>query len=171
MTWTRSGIWGEHKSSIGIVVSTMGGDDYLRIHYTQTDRDTNEKKNFDYKIPLTTTTCRFGGKRYWFVCPWYKRGVYCGRRVGTLYKDGYYFACRHCYELSYSSRNANRRYKMFPLFSILTLEQQIEELHKQIRRPYYQGKPTRKQRRLEKLYAQTGVNYKQYVSSNPKNRL
>jgi hypothetical protein len=86
MTWTRSGMWGEHKSSVGIEVSTMHDDKYLRIHYTQTDRDTDEKKDFDYKIPLTTTPCRYGGVRYWFTCPWYKNGVYCGRRVSKSTK-------------------------------------------------------------------------------------
>lgn len=51
MTWTRSGWGGEHKSSVGIEVSITDGDGYLRIHYTQTDRDTQEKKDFDYKEP------------------------------------------------------------------------------------------------------------------------
>jgi hypothetical protein len=164
MTWTRKG-WGEeHKSSVGIEVSMLNGngDGHLRIHYTQTDRNTQEKKDFDYKIPLTTTPCRYGGKRYWFVCPWYKNGVYCGKRVGTLYKDGDYFACRHCYDLTYSSRKVNRRYKMFPLFNVLNLEEKIEELHMQIKRPYYRGRPTRKQRQLEKLYGMSNISYRQY---------
>jgi hypothetical protein len=96
ITWTRNGWGGEHKSSVGIEVSTMDGNGYLRIHYTQTDRDTNEKKDFDYKIPLTTTPCRYGGKRYWFICPMSKSGVYCGKRVSTLYKDGDFFCLCLC---------------------------------------------------------------------------
>lgn len=170
ITWTRSGAWGEHKSSVGIEVSTLEGDGYLRIEYTQTEQG-GEKKSFDYKIPLTTTPCPYGGERYWFTCPWYKNGVYCGRRVGTLYKDGDYFACRHCYELTYSSQKVNRRYKMFHLFNVLTLEQKIEELRKQIKRPYYRGKPTRKQRQLDKLYGQAGVNYRQYAYLEGENML
>ena len=82
ITWTYG--WAENKSSVGIEVSTMNDENYLRIHYTQTDRYTEEKKDFDYKIPLTTTHCNYGGNRYWFICPWYKNGVYCGKRVGTL---------------------------------------------------------------------------------------
>lgn len=166
ITWTNG--YSGNKSSVGIEVSTMDKDGYLRIHYTQTDRGTEEKKDFDYKIPLTTTPCRYGGKRYWFVCPWYKRGIYCGKRVGTLYKDGDYFACRHCYELTYSSRKDNRRYKMFPLFNALAIEQKIEELHKQIKRTHYKGKLTRKQRRLEKLYKLAGFNYRQYTQHKDK---
>ena len=108
ITWTHG--WSENKSSVSIQVFTFDEDNqYLNIQYTQTDNYSGEKKDFDYKIPLTTTPCRYGGKRYWFTCPWYKSGVYCGRRVGTLYKDGDYFACRHCYQLTYSSRKVNRK--------------------------------------------------------------
>jgi len=169
ITWTSG--WDKHQSSVGIEVSTLENEDYLRIHYTQTDRDTGEEKDFDYKIPLTTTPCRYGGKRYWFICPWYKNGIYCGKRVGTLYKDGDYFACRHCYDLTYNSKKTNRRYKFFPLFNVLSLEDKIEKLHAQIKHPYYRDQPTRKQRRLEKLHMQSGINYQQYVRSNPKNLL
>lgn len=151
ITWTRSGMWGESKSSVGIEVSILSGEGYLRIHYTQTDRDTDEKKDFDYKIQLTTTPCHFGGKRYWFICPWYRNGVYCGRRVGVLYKDGDYFACRHCYELTYHARNINRRYKYFQFFEVMSSQQKMDELESKIKRPYYRGKPTRKKKQLLKL--------------------
>jgi len=144
ITWTSG--WDESKSSVGIDVYAMDdGDSYLRIHYTQTDRDTNEKKDFDYKIPLTTTPCRYGGKRYWFTCPWYKSGRYCGRRVATLYKDGGYFACRHCYNLTYASRNLSGRYKGFVSIP------DIEEAEMKVKRYYYRGKPTRKYRRVIRL--------------------
>ncbi len=162
ITWTQSGFGGEHKSSVSIQTS-IGDEGYLRIYYTQTDRDTDEKKDFDYKIPLTTTPCRYGGKRFWFTCPWYKSGKYCGRRVGTLYKDGDYFACRHCYDLTYSSKKTNRRYNLFPLFNVLTLQKKMEDLEETIKRPYYNGKPTRKQRQLEKLGLQAGMSYRQYA--------
>jgi len=160
ITWTHG--YSETKSSVGIEVSTMDGGGYLRIHYTQTDNNTGDKKDFDYKIPLTTTPCRYGGKRHWFRCPWYKNGAYCGRRVGVLYKDGNYFACRHCYGLTYSSKKQNRRYKLFPLFDVLTLNEQIDKLRGQIKRPYYAGRPTKKQRRLERLYERTTISYRSY---------
>jgi len=106
LTWTRrlSG----RKSSIGIVVATE--DLYAKVNYTITDRNTGEKTNCDYKIPLVTTPCHFGGVRYWFICPLAKNGTYCVRRVGTLYlaPGATYFACRHCYNLSYESRNEPR---------------------------------------------------------------
>ncbi len=83
ITWTNG--WSGDKNSVGVSVSTGGDEEYLRIFYTQTDNNSGEKKDFDYKIPLTTTPCRYGGKRYWFICPWYKSGKYCGRRVGVPY--------------------------------------------------------------------------------------
>jgi hypothetical protein len=95
MTWSRNG---EKTGSIGIETSLVGdlrkyysepnepaGDPYIKLRYTQTDRNTEEKEDLDYKIPLTTTPCNYGGVRYWFICPWYANGKYCGRRVGVLY--------------------------------------------------------------------------------------
>jgi hypothetical protein len=150
ITWTSG--WDKHESSVGVEVSLINGDGYLRIHYTQTDRDTNEKKDFDYKIPLTTTPCRYGGKRYWFICPWYKNGNYCGKRVGVLYKNGDYFACRHCYDLTYSSKKQNRRSAFFSLLNVIDKQDKAKKLEKNIKRPYYRGKPTEKQRRVDRLY-------------------
>jgi len=141
MTWTSG--WDERKNSVGIEISTA--DNYLRITYTQTSRDTDEKKDFDYKIPLTTTPCRYGGKRYWFNCPMSRNGQYCGRRVGVLYKNGDYFACRHCYNLTYSSQNRGGRYKGFVSIP------DIEKAEMEVKRYYYRGKPTRKYRRVIRL--------------------
>ena len=152
ITWTHG--YSGDKNSVSIEVSTLECDKYLRIYYTQTDRNTEEKKDFDYKIPLINTPCHYGGKRYWFICPWYKNGVYCGRRVGVLYKDGDYFACRHCYELTYSSKKKNRKYKHYPLFFALDIRMKIEELEKEIKRRYYANKPTKKQRKLSQMYGQ-----------------
>ena len=138
MTWTSG--WSENKSSVGLEASTMNGESYLRIHYNQTDYGTDEKKNFDYKIPLTTTPCRYGGKRYWFTCPWYKSGKYCGRRVGTLYKDGDYFACRHCYDLTYDSRKLSGFAKGF---GTIVSFPELDELREKVKRQYYRGRPTK----------------------------
>jgi hypothetical protein len=159
ITWTRSGMWGESKSSVSISVSILGNEKYLKITYTQTDNQTEKKKDFDYKIPLTTTPCNYGGVRYWFICPWYKNGTYCGKRVGTIYKNGDYFACRHCYELTYESRNRNRRHGYFHLFNNFDLSDRIEKLENKITVRYYNGRPTRKYRKLLKLYAMQEQSY------------
>lgn len=169
ITWTSG--WSGNKSSVGIETSIMDGNGHLRIHYTQTDNDTEEKKSFDYKIPFTTTPCWYGGRRYWFVCPWYKNGVYCGKRVETIYKNGDYFACRHCYDLTYSSKKENRRHHLTHLFNIFKIDAKVEKLEKEIKRQVYAGKPTKKQRKLEALCKQATINYEIYANSNDREML
>jgi len=160
ITWTRTSFGEEHKSSVGIAVTVNDTVNQLRIHYTQTE-ETGEKKDFDYNIPLIFTPCRYGGKRWWFRCPWYKNNVYCGRRVGTLYKNGDYFACRHCYNLTYASRKVNRNWKYGALFSVYDLDEKIQDLHKIMKKKTYRGKPTRKYKKLLKLYRQADASEKQ----------
>ncbi len=153
VTWTSG--WDGSKNSISVMVDLDENNPHLRIWYTQTDRSTDEKTNFDYNIPLVTSKCNLGGKRYWFICPWYRNGRYCGRRVAKLYMGGKYFACRHCYDLSYSSRNENRRFYLFPLGQILDGETKIEKLRAKVKTKLYNGKPTRNYRRLLKAIHRT----------------
>lgn len=155
--WKSGGIewknnFSDTKSSIGFIVSTGNdeNDNYIRFQYTQTENN-GEKKEFDYKIPLITTSCHYGGKRYWFKCTWYKNGVYCGRRVGVLYKNGDYFACRHCYDLTYSSKKHNRKYKNYPLFHSLDLITKSELIQQKMKRYFYAGKSTKNLKKIEKI--------------------
>jgi hypothetical protein len=79
--------YGEETSSVGIVVSTIEGENFVRFYYTVTDHKSGEKTDYDYNVQLTTTPCNFGGVRCWFICPLSRDGVYCGRRVvsgGTI---------------------------------------------------------------------------------------
>jgi hypothetical protein len=154
--------WGENGSrgSVGTDVSILD-EKYVRFHYTQTDNTTGEKKDFNYKVQLIETPCHFGGTRFWFLCSLYKSGKYCGRRVGVLYKDGDYFGCRYCYDLTYSSRNVTKNYRYYPLFKVIELEDKIEKLHKKTVKYTHNGRPTKKRRKLEKLYEQTNRAYSQ----------
>ncbi|MHC4463997.1 MAG: hypothetical protein ACYS30_21575 [Planctomycetota bacterium] len=151
IVWKNS--FGEETSSISVTVSTMDGDNYVRFQYTTTNHNTGEKTNYDYKVQLTTTPCNFGGVRYWFICPLSRKGVYCGRRVAKLYKapGANYFGCRHCYDLSYESRNESRLGRFGGLGFPLKVECQIEKLYGQIKRWTYKGKPTRKVCKLQAL--------------------
>ena len=138
ITFSRNG---EKTGSISIQSFVGDGEQYVKFIYTQTNNNTGEKNDFDYKIPLTTTSCYFGGKRYWFICPWYANGKYCGRKVGVLYLGNKYFACRHCYDLTYNSRNLSGISKAagqtvsFP---------ELEKLESGVKRKYYAGKMTKK---------------------------
>ena len=149
--WTNGSTGKE--SNISFYINIFGADNYLQLVYTQTDYSSGEKQDFDYKIPIVTIPCYFGGMRYWFKCNFWSNGVYCGRRVGVLYLGGKYFACRHCYDLTYESRNENRRFRDYALFYVLGNMKKKEELEEKIKRRFYRGKPTRKQRALDKLQA------------------
>ena len=149
ITWTNGG--SDSKSQISIQVSVLSGDNYMRLMYTQTDYETHQKGDYDYKVQLVTTSCRFGGERYWFICPLVKNNRVCGRRVGTLYKGGNYFGCRHCYDLTYSSRKVNRSWKYGYLAKLLDVEDKISRVRETMKRSFYAGKPTKKMRRIMRL--------------------
>ncbi len=146
VTWSRNG---EETGNISIQSFIDDDEQYVRFIYTQTDRDTGVRKDFDYKIPLITTSCYFGGKRYWLACPWFVNGVYCGRRVGVVYLGGKHFACRHCHSLTYNSRNLGGISKTmgqtvsFP---------DLEKLESEVKRKHYAGKITRRYMRYLKKY-------------------
>lgn len=156
--------WGDDGSrgSISARVS-LYEEKYVQFIYTQTDNTTGEKKDFDYKVQLVETPCHLGGTRFWFECPLFKKGQYCGRRVGVLYKDGDYFGCRHCYELTYSSRNKNRNHYLNSLFRVLEIEMEEEKLYKKAKRFTYKGKPTKIRQKIAKLDGEMFRSYRQYT--------
>jgi len=148
--------YGEQTASIGVEASIVDSENYARFHYTSTNRHTGEKTDYDYKVPLVTTPCNLGGVRWWFICPLSRNGVHCGRRVGKLYlpPSGRYYGCRHCYDLSYESRNDSRHGRLAYLGHYLVLDRRREKLLEGMTRWTYRGLPTRKARRLHTLEAQ-----------------
>lgn len=151
ITWTN---WqGEQTASIGMTVGTRDGEDYARFQYTHTRRSTGEKTKCDYKVRLVTTPCHLGGVRWWFICPLTTKGHYCGRRVGKLYlpPGGMYYGCRHCYNLSYESRNEPRLARPGGMGYPIVLIRRCDDLREQMKRWTYRGRPTRKARRLDAL--------------------
>ena len=80
--WTR----GEQETgSVSFVVSVQDWTGEIRFQYTQTQNYSGEKESLDYPVRLTATPCRYGGKRWWFICPLIKNGYTCNRRVLKLY--------------------------------------------------------------------------------------
>lgn len=134
ITWTSS--WGK-KSSIGYIINlddTNNGT--IRLNYTITDGHSGEKTDIVQTYPIVSSQCNYGGVRYWFKCSVYKNGVRCDRRVGKLFLGGgsKYFACRHCYNLTYESRNCG--------YSVT--DPDLDKLGMSIKRWHYNGKLTRK---------------------------
>ena len=104
---------GGRETSIGYEVDTLDmARPVVRLSYTITRSGTKERESLDYAISLTTTRPRFGGLRWWFVCPLVVNGEPCERRVGKLYlpPGSRYFGCRHCYDLTYTSCQESRKY-------------------------------------------------------------
>ncbi len=103
----RWGIDGQDMGIFGLTVGLSmhgllpGRRNLLEFNYVITDPETGEKANCSYRADLVSTPCRFGGQRWWFICPM----MNCDRRVGVLYLPfgAKYFACRHCYHLTYES--------------------------------------------------------------------
>jgi len=146
ITWTHG--WSENKSSIGYTIFTnmqdsTGDQDHIRLNYTHTNHWTGEKSDMDLYIPLATTPCNYGGVRYWFICPLSKNGQYCGRRVGVIYSISKWFGCRYCGEIAYAKQMEGGKFR----WNGVSIPD-IERAEKEVKRYYYNSKPTRKYRRL-----------------------
>lgn len=136
-----------NESNIGFTVTINGSEgDNIKLQYSHTSRETGEKKSMDYEVELTTTPCNYGGKRYWFICPLTKNGRRCGRRVGVLYSIGKWFGCRHCGEIAYDAQMSGGKFR-----SSSVCLPDIERAEKEVKRHYYNGKPTRKYIRVMRL--------------------
>ena len=147
--WTHR--WSGNKNSIGFSVIRDNWDmpeekTYIELAYTNTSRWSGEKEDMKYNVELTTTPCNYGGKRYWFMCPLSKNGQYCGRRVGVIYSIGKWFGCRHCGDIAYT---AQMNGGLFRGSSVSIPD--IERAKTEIKRYYYDGKPTRRYKRFIRM--------------------
>lgn len=114
----RSGSWfwynaytKERTATIWYELNTRSHTPTFRVEYTITRWD-KSKRDYDYPIRLEMTPCRFGGIRWWFICPLTVGGRPCKRRVAKLYlpPGSGYFGCRHCHNLTYrKSQESDKR--------------------------------------------------------------
>lgn len=148
-----------NKFHIGYYVISTDSKKYIQLFYS-TRNDNNELLDICYKVPLTTSGCNYGGNRAWFVCTASIDGICCGRRVGVLYKPwfGIYFACRHCYNLTYESSKLSGYQKKFGK-PVTFLE--LQQLSNNLKRKYYQGKPTKRY----KIYLKKENQLKSYMEA------
>jgi hypothetical protein len=116
---------------------------FMVFGYAITDISTGESRDVSYKTLLTTTSCNYGGVRYWFVCPG------CNRCAGVVYRFQVdRFLCRHCVGLQYSSQSADpisRRFGVNYSYS------DLEKMRKKLRVTHYDGKPTKRYKRYLEL--------------------
>lgn len=150
ITWTSG--FSQDKSSIEVEISIWGDDPYMRLSYTSTDRWNGEKTSHDYRISLVKTPCYFGGYRLWFQCP------NCWQKVSTLMiSSSSKYACRRCLRLTYASRQRSYHGRYAPLFHVMDLQDKYDKLQESVKRMHYQGRPTKKFRKV--------LQYKAYLDS------
>ena len=148
ITWTR----GDWKNNINFWITTeeyekeTTENSYVELIYTVTINWSGEKTDMRYKVPLVTTPCNYGGRRYWFLCQLYKNKVYCGRRVGVIYSVGKWFGCRYCASIAYQAQFEGGSFRIGSV-----TEPDVEKAYEQVTTPYYKGKPTRKYKRYLRL--------------------
>jgi hypothetical protein len=119
----------------------------VRVLFTQTKRDTWEKKDFDYKVPLLATSCHYGGLRWWFLDPCSETRLKC---LVLYWQSNGYFASRNTLNLAYSTQNES---KLWRLYGYILWDNHIKasKIAETIKYPYRNGRPTKKMRRYLRL--------------------
>jgi len=131
--------WGE-RGSLSIFIDKQ--EKYLKLDYWA------DEEQIKYTVRLTSTDCYYSHKRYWFICP----NNQCGQRVANLYlaPNKYRFACRHCLNLSYRSRNINPKGRLVYLDKMLKMEKTVKNLNDKMKIKHRKGWPTKKYLQLMK---------------------
>ncbi len=140
---------------------------YLKLSYKVKKEFSREWKMIEYTIPLIKTACHYGDERWWFACPLSRNGQYRTHRVAKLYlpPNSDYFACRHCLNLSYKSRNENYKGRFGHLRRFFDLERRVEKLRKRAKIKFRAGKPTQKYRKL--LNKSRLLRYSEIINGEP----
>jgi hypothetical protein len=121
--WTRDGILKPGQWQSGTWTWTYPSGNQFTVNYEVGAEDPEsagvrlfyctQEQSLDYRVRLATTRPKFGGYRWWFVCPLIVNGVECNRRVRKLYlppPSARYFGCRHCHGLTYTSCQESHKY-------------------------------------------------------------
>jgi len=149
----------ERKRTLNRELNASEKDEYMKLNYTHTNSWTGEKSEMDFKIPLVTTPCKYGGVRYWFICLLSKNGRYCGRRVGVIYSIGKWFGCRHCGNIAYQTQFENSNFRVGSV-----TEPVVEKAYDEIKRFYYNRKPTRKHQRYLRLRKKMDNSWMKFIT-------
>jgi hypothetical protein len=141
LSWTNG-------SSIQFESDLTSDEWFIRVAYQNTNSNSGEKTNHDYKIYLTTISSNLGkGEVLYFICP------QSGKRCRILYK---------CYgSLIWKSRNAYM-YRIYYDSQVCSkydyhntqywsITKKLERLYKRGRKNHYRGNYTRLMKRVEQL--------------------
>lgn len=117
------------------------------------------KDELSYYVQLASDYCRFGGKRYWFVCPLSIAGRYCGRRCAVLYLAGSYLGCRECYNLAYSIQQISYSRMFSGSLEFVALDEKISEKLGRMRVKFWHGRFTKRHAAVLRKMNRLGVPY------------
>jgi len=123
-------------------------DIYLQLLYTITNKETNEVKQFNYKVFIQKVKSNLGkGFNLYFNCP--ESALRC--KVLYLCYGSERFKCRKAYNkrIYYSSQTYSKAYRLNGLF--FKLENTINELSNKRETTTYKGKPTKRNLKLLRL--------------------
>jgi hypothetical protein len=84
--------WSVYGETTGNIMVTPRSDE---IHLNYGIKTNEQFEDCSQTVCLIKEGCRFGGHRYWFVCP------RCKSKRATLYFRRKHFACRVCQGISY----------------------------------------------------------------------
>lgn len=131
---------GNIKNSLNISIINNEEGHFAILEYLINDDKINQK------IYIQSQKCNLGGDRHWFICP------VCHSRVGKLFLSGEYFVCRRCGDVTYSSKNINRKSNFFIVFNCINMDKKLRELESKIIKKTYKNKPTKSFQRYLRLY-------------------
>jgi hypothetical protein len=128
---------GIEQFRVGFQVTTLaGGQLILHVHYDADGPYSPAGYPVQYAVKVISTPCRFGGKRYWFLCPLAMQGRRCGRKVARLYlpPGQSVFGCRLCHDLTYTSTQTHdaRASRLAKNAELLSLALQSSDLRQQL---------------------------------------
>ncbi|MCX6753004.1 MAG: hypothetical protein NTW62_01495 [Candidatus Nomurabacteria bacterium] len=127
--------------NINIVVDTFSEDPNIKLTYKIRKQREENWTDINFSLKMESLPCRFGGKKWFFICGLFKNNKYCGQRVRILYEAGNYFGCRKCANLSYESCNISGLAKQF---GRIVSFPEIEKIREKAKRTHYNGKLTKK---------------------------
>ncbi|HPQ79447.1 MAG TPA: hypothetical protein PLG47_03285 [Candidatus Dojkabacteria bacterium] len=138
LSWTNG-------SNITVISNYIGNDISIRLIYCTTFHNTGEKKDYDYKINLTTIPSNLGrGEILYFVCP------STGRKARILYKcyGSEIWKSRFAYRkrIYYQSQISSKL--NFHNDSFWNLTSLLNKIEADKRKKTYKGKPTRIYKRI-----------------------
>ncbi len=130
-SWTRRG---KPSGSIGITVSLP--ERYAELDYLSNGKPVN------YRVQLERIPAHFGGYNWYFTCP------ATGKRCRNLYGIGERFLSRFAYPSAMYSKQTESKRSREMLRAWACLDRQREYLNKRHSRTTYNGKLTKRYRRV-----------------------